>query len=152
MTTPASASRRPSRIASSSAAMFEPRPDIIIAILGFAIFARITVNAARSPAPIENSRLVADISRKQRDHYLVMPDKGKTTAAARNRPAHDISQRTILLYEIKIRCVKVLKLKSQIANDRHGLEKNLGQHNRRPKVQVDAAVVEFSHQRTEQPE
>ena len=104
--------------------MFEPRPDIRIATLGFVILG-----------------LRNNVRGEKRDHYLVMSDKRESAAAAGNRAPHDIRQRAILLYEIEVRCVETLEPESKVANDGHCLQENLRQHYCRPEIQVDAAAV-----------
>src|SRR5258707_14487137 len=117
MTIAASASRRPSRIPSSSARMLEPRPEIRMAIFGFGIR--------------RGLMLFVDDSRcQERNHDLVMPYERKPAAASGNRSPHHIGQRAILLNEIKVSGRKILELVSKIANDRDRLQKDFRQYYR----------------------
>src|SRR6185369_14911009 len=107
ITTAASASRRPSRIASSNASIFDPRPEMRMAIFGFVIM------RDKLPLSVDNRR------GQKWDHYFVVPDEGESAAGSRNRPAHHIGQRTILLNEVEVRRVESLEFESEIANDGH---------------------------------
>ena len=111
-----------------------------IAIFGFVIM-RDTL-----PLSVENRR------GQKWDHYLVVPREGEPASASSNRPAHNISQRTILLNEIEVRCEEILECESEVANDGHGLQKDFGQHDRGPEIQVHTPAVEFTHKRTQQAE
>ena len=89
----------------------------------------------------------------QRNHdFMVTGQRIAAPAGLRVRALHHIHARTVVLQEIEIHGGEIAQLVAQIAHAGDGLQKNLRHHDRRARVDVNAAIVQRGDQTAEQTE
>src|SRR5438105_1469593 len=90
---------------------------------------------------------------EERDGQLVVACDGEAAArAAARRAADDVGERAVRLYEVEVGGREVFERVAEVAHQRHALEEDFRQHDRRADVQVDAAAVHAPHEFGEQAE
>ena len=88
---------------------------------------------------------------EQRDHDFVMAGDGvAVSAGARVRTFHDVDLGPVMLEEIEIDRGEVGERMAEVADHGNSFQEYLGQHHGRANIEIDAAVVNVLHQRTEQ--
>ena len=82
----------------------------------------------------------------------MMAYEREPSPTARDRTLHNVSQRSILLDEIKVCRRELLEPVTQISNYGHGFQEHFRQDNRGAEVQINAAAIKLIDERTEKPE
>ena len=76
----------------------------------------------------------------------MVPCDGNSPAAIFHRPLDNIFCRPIVLDKIKIGRSKILQPVAAVAHERHALEEDFGQGDRRAAIQVYPAIVQLRNQ------